>query len=291
MVLQNGNVIAEQWMGDGAPDKPHILNSVSKTFAATAIGFAVSDGLLSLDDTVISFFPNDLPDSISDNLKAMTIRDLLMMASGHDTDPTALIRNGDKPNWTYEFLNAPVIHQPGSYFCYNSLATYMLSAILQQTTGVKLVDYLNDKLFIPLEIEKPQWDESPQCINIGGWGLYLKTEDLAKMGQFLLQKGNWKGEQLLPASWIDEATTAQIDCYPAGMRPENLKLSKDKSDWIQGYGYQMWRCRHNGIRADGAKGQFIILLPEQDAVVVLTADLLDMQDEINLVWDYILPAL
>lgn len=291
MVVQHGNVVAEQWMGEGAPDKPHILNSVSKTFTATAIGFAVSDGLLSLDDSVISFFPNDLPDTLSENLKAMTVRDLLTMSSGHDTDPTSLVRKTDNLNWAKEFLSAPIMHKPGTYFCYNSLGTYMLSAIIQQKTGMKLVDYLNEKLFIPLNIEKPQWDESPQGINTGGWGLYLKTEDLAKMGQFLLQKGTWEDQQLLPASWIEEATTAKIDCYPAGMRPENVKLTKEDSDWVQGYGYQMWLCRHNGVRADGAKGQFIILLPEQDAVVVLTADLLDMQDEINLVWKYILPAL
>ena len=129
------------------------------------------------------------------------------------------------------------------------------------------------------------------CIRDSGWGLYLKTEDLAKMGQFFLQKGKWNDKQLLPESWIEEATTSKIASLPAGMRPENLKMKPKDSDWLQGYGYQMWRCRHNAVRADGANGQYIIILPEQDAVIAMTANIGDMQAEINLIWKYILPAL
>ena len=289
MIVKDGDVMAEAFLNGGAPDEPHILNSVSKTFTATAVGFAVADGLLSIDDKVISFFPDQLPETISPNLAAMTVKDLLTMSCGHDTEPISFVRNRDESlNWVSTFLAHPVEHEPGTFFLYNSPGTYMLSAIIQQKTGKKLVDYLNEKLFIPLDIDYPRWDESPQGINTGGWGLYLKTEDLAKMGQFLLQQGNWNGQQLLPASWIKEATASQIESLPAGVRRENLTMQAADSDWLQGYGYQMWRCRHNAVRADGARGQFIILLPENDTVIVLTAEQDDMQAEINLVWDYFL---
>jgi CubicO group peptidase (beta-lactamase class C family) len=186
------------------------------------------------------------------------------------------------------FLALPIEHKPGTKFVYNSLATYMLSAIVQKVTGEKVIDYLYPRLFRPLGIVGAKWEVSPTGINTGGWGLYIKTEDMAKMGQFTLQKGKWNGKQLLPTAWFDEATAAHITqppvWFPAGGDVKD-------SDWVQGYGYQLWRCRHNAFRADGANGQFIIVLPEKDAVIVTTANITDMQGEINLIWDNLLPAL
>lgn len=291
MVLQHGKVIAAKWMGEGDENKPHVLNSVSKTFTATAIGFAVAEGKLKVTDKVISFFPDKLPAEISPNLKEMEIRHLLTMSCGHDADPTGQVRKQEGADWVQGFLAIPVVHEPGTFFIYNSLGTYMLSAIVQKVTGQKVIDYLTPRLFQPLGITDASWEESPQGIDCGGWGLYLKTEDLAKMGQLFLQKGKWNGKQLLPESWIEEATTSKIASLPAGMRPENLTMKPQDSDWLQGYGYQMWRCRHNGFRADGAAGQYIIVLPEKDAVIVTTANINDMQAEINLIWKHILPAL
>ena len=126
---------------------------------------------------------------------------------------------------------------------------------------------------------------------LGGWGLHLKTEDLAKLGQFYLQKGKWNGKQLLSEAWIEEASTAQVPSLPAGVKRENLKVKAKDSDWLQGYGYQLWRSRHNSYRADGANGQFVLVLPEKDAVIVATANIQDMQGEINLIWKHLLPAL
>ena len=148
------------------------------------------------------------------------------MSSGHDVDPTALVRQkgNEKADWAKLFLSAPLVHKPGTYFVYNSLGTYMLSAIIQKVTGEKVINYLYPRLFRPLGIVGATWEESPQGINCGGGGLYLKTEDLAKMGQFFLQKGKWNDKQLLPESWIEEATTSKIASLPAGMRPENLKM-------------------------------------------------------------------
>lgn len=293
MIVKDGDVVKEQWLSKGERNEPHVLNSVSKTFTATAVGLAVADGLLDVNDKVISFFPDKLPAEVSDNLKNLEIRHLLTMTSGHDVDPTSLVRKkgNEDADWVATFLAAPLDHEPGTFYCYNSLGTYVLSAIVQKVTGEKVIDYLYPRLFRPLGIVGAIWQESPQGINCGGWGLYLKTEDLAKMGQLILQNGEWNGEQLIPASWIAEATSKKVDSLPAGARKDTLKIKAKDSDWLQGYGYQMWRCRHNGVRADGANGQYIIVLPEKDAVIAMTADINNMQEEINLVWKYLLPAL
>lgn len=296
MIVQHGNVLAEKWMSEGKEDEPHVLNSVSKTFTASAIGFAIAEGKLKLTDKVISFFPDQLPANISENLEAMTIRDLLTMTCGHDGDLRSnerAAKNADK-GWVEQFLAYPVDHKPGTFFAYNSPGTYMLSAIVQKVTGEKLVDYLYPRLFRPLGIVNVKWQESPEGINCGGWGLYLKTEDLAKMGQLFLQKGKWNGQQVLPEEWIAEASAKQVASFPAGMDPEaakKSKISEKTNDWMQGYGYQMWRCRHNAYRADGADGQYILVIPEKDAVIAVTAHIGDMQAELDLIWKYLLPAL
>ncbi len=287
MIIQHGKVVVEKWLGENAPNKSHIMFSVSKTFTATAIGFAVTENRINVSDKVISYFPDDLPDTISPYLADLEIRDLLTMSVGHDTDPTYNIKNNET-NWERMFLATPIVYEPGTKFVYNSLATYILSAIVQKVTGEKVIDYLYPRLFRPLGIAGAAWETSPSGINNGGWGLYIKTEDMAKMGQFLLQKGNLNGKQLLPEAWFDEATSVKIRQGPVWISPDT---NPDDSDWLQGYCYQLWRCRHNAFRADGAKGQFIIVLPEQDAVIVTTANIDDMQAEINLIWEYLLPAL
>jgi CubicO group peptidase (beta-lactamase class C family)/predicted glycoside hydrolase/deacetylase ChbG (UPF0249 family) len=287
MVLRHGKIIAEKWFGDNSPYKNHVMHSVSKTFTATAVGFAVAENRLKVSDKVISYFPDDLPNKVSPYLADLEIRDLLTMTVGHDTDPTDIIRE-ESVNWEQMFLATPILHEPGTKFVYNSMATYMLSAIVQKVTGQKLTDYLYPRLFRPLGIAAAEWETSPTGVNNGGWGLYIKTEDMAKMGQFMLQKGIWNGKQLLPEAWFEEATSAKIMQAPVWVKPGT---KAENSDWMQGYGYQLWRCRHNAYRADGAHGQFIIVIPEKDAVIVTTANADDMQAEIDLIWEYLLPAL
>ena len=284
MILKEGKVVYERWFGDDAPGKNHVMWSVSKTWTTIAVGFAIAEGKLTVEDKVISFFPNDLPDEVSENLATLRVKDLLTMSVGHDNDPTNTTRNA-QGSWEKLFLAYPIPHKPGTKFVYNSLATYMLSSIVRKTTGENLIDYLKPRLFEPLGIEGARWDSNPAGTNLGGWGLYVKTEDMAKLGQLLLQKGNWDGKQLLLEAWVEEATTLKI------LQDPNVDLAKSNSDWNQGYCYQMWRCRHNGFRADGMNGQFIVVLPEQQAVVALTANIGNMQAELNLVWEYLLPSL
>ena len=291
MIVKDGQVIFSRWQSEGVDSVPHVLHSVSKTFTATAVGLAIADGKMALTDKVIDYFPDKLPAEVSDNLKAMTVRDLLTMSCGHDVEPS--FRNPEQ-EWVTAFLAHPVVHEPGTFYLYNSLGTYMLSAIVQQVTGEKVVDYLTPRLFEPLYIDKPKWEESPQGINCGGWGLYLKTEDLAKMGQLLLQKGEWNGKQLIPAEWVAEMSKKQVESINPGTRIEQAAergMTKETSDWMQGYGYQMWRCRPGCFRADGARGQYIIVVPDKNAVIAITSNVEDLQGELNLVWDNILPVL
>lgn len=283
MVMRHGKVIAEGWWNPYRPDLKHTMYSVSKSFTATAVGFAVSEKKLTVEDKVISFFPDDVPAQVSPNLSKLKVKDLLSMTVGQEPDPTfQVVRSSD---WVKTFLATPVLHEPGSKFLYNSAATYMLSAIVQKVTGQKIIDYLTPRLFAPLGISGIDWEVDPDNINVGGWGLRLKTEDMAKFGQLFLQKGKWNGKQILPEAWVEEATTKKIEQDPSASQAK-----KDSSDWLQGYCYQMWRSRNNSYRGDGAYGQFIIVLPEKDAVVAITAETSDMQGEFNILWQHLLPA-
>lgn len=279
MLIRHGQVVAEAWWKPQSADEQHVLWSLSKSFTSTAVGMAAADGKLSIDDPVLTFFPSEGPSEPSANLKAMRVRDLLTMTTGHQ-EVLNLRDQKAETNWTSAFLSHPVPHKPGTHFAYNTAATYMLSAIVQKVTGQSLLDYLKPRLFDPLGIENPKWDVSPQGISIGGYGLFIRTEDIAKFGQLYVQKGQWHGKQLVPAAWVEQATSKQVS-----------NGSNPNSDWDQGYGFQFWRCRHGVYRGDGKAGQFCIVLPEQDAVIAITANTGDMQAELNIVWSKLLPAL
>ncbi len=285
MMLRHGKVVAEAWNHPYKPELKHTLYSCSKSFTATAIGFAVAEKKLTVLDKVISFFPDKVPAKISDHLAALTIKDLLTMSVGHDKEPIGPIIS-QEDDWVKGFLAAPIQHAPGTRFLYNSIATYMLSAIVQKVTRLTLIDYLTPRLFTPLGITGMDWETDPMGIQVGGWGLRLKTEDMAKFGQLFLQKGMWQGKQIIPSSWIEEATTVKIMQDPSASQGR-----KDSSDWLQGYCYQMWRSRHNSYRGDGANGQYILVFPELDAVIAVTSEAPDMQGEFNLIWQYLYTAL
>lgn len=282
MIVRHGHVVAEGWWYPYAANEPHVLFSLSKSFTSTAIGLAIAEGLLSLDSRVLDFFPNERPAEVSDYLAAMTVHDLLAMATGHDKDTTGALHEREDGNWVAAFLAQPVTHPPGTHFVYNSGATYMLSAILQTVTGITLLDYLQPRLFQPLGIENPTWESCPRGINVGGWGLSIRTEDIARFGQLYLQEGVWQGKQLVPAEWIAQATAKQVD---------NDTGHTQNIDWRQGYGYQFWRCRYGAYRGDGAFGQFCVVLPEQQTVIAITSGLSNMQAVLDLVWQHLLPAL
>ena len=282
MLVRHGHVVAEGWWAPYDRDTPHMLYSLSKSFTSTAVGFAVAEGKLSLDDPVIKFFPDEAPADPSVNLRAMRVRDLLRMNTGNQLEAPINVNDPTKQTetWVKTFLTHSVPFKPGTHFLYNSPATYMLSAIVQKTTGMTVLDYLRPRLFEPLGFKDPVWISSPQGITAGAYGLSVRTEELARFGELYLHQGLWNGKQLIPANWIAQATSMQTS---TGSAPA--------SDWDQGYGYQFWRSRHNSFRGDGAFGQFCMIIPELDAVVAITSGVRNMQQVMNLVWDKLLPAM
>ena len=282
MLLRHGSVVAEGWWSPYRRGDPHMLFSLSKSFTSTAVGLAVAEGYFSIDDPVLSFFPDEAATQPSAHLAAMRVRHLLSMTTGHTVDTWASMVERPEGDWSKGFFAVPVVHAPGTHFLYNTGATYMLAAIVQKTTGARLIEYLEPRLFAPLGIERAVWDASPEGIATGGVGLRLTTEDIARFGQLYLQNGVWQGRRLLSGAWITEATTAQSEL-----------TANSQSDWTQGYGYQFWRCRHGAYRGDGVFGQYCIIMSEQDAVLAITGgmDVLDAPLPLNLVWELLLPAM
>lgn len=263
MVLKDGEKIAEYYDCCCDKDFLNICFSASKTFTAAAVGFAADDGLLDIHDKVISFFSEDeLPEVISDTLKELDIYNLLRMSSGLVADPVGPIWSGVLENPVREGLQGGFSFYPGEKFSYNSFNTFLLSAIVTKVTGKPAHKYLEEKLFTPLGIRNYVWDTTLEGYSMGGWGLYLTTEGLAKMGQFLLNKGEWKGKRLLSEKWVEAMTSPHI--APLGNYDSN-------PDLYSGYGYQTWMCSRKGsFRLDGAYGQWVIICPDKNAVIVIT---------------------
>jgi len=287
MLIRHGKVISEAWWKPYAADKVHSMYSVSKSWTSTAIGFAVSEKRLSVQDKVISFFPEyaDLKDKPF--IQDLRVQDLLTMSVGHEKEPLRSVIVM-QPDWIRGFLNHPIVAKPGTKFLYNTLATYMLSAIIQKVTGETTLAYLKPRLLDPLHITGIDWESDQKGINVGGWGIRVKTEDMAKLGLLYLNKGKFEGKQILPAAWVEEATSKHIDQEPDATAEK--RATGQYADWIQGYGYQFWRSRHNSFRGDGAYGQYILMMPEQDAVLIITSESQDLPDDLNQVWTNLLPA-
>lgn len=270
MVLRHGRVVGEVYPQPFDARYKHTVFSCSKTFVAAAVGLAVADNRLRLDDRVAVFFPEMLPDSVSPALADMTVRHLLTMTSG--VKPDWQLRNHSR-QWVRDFLAKPV-HEPGKHFAYDSMVTYLLAAIVQKVTGKTLLDYLQERIFTPLNIHDVAWEVSPEGIQTGGWGLHIQAESMAKFGQLLLQGGCWQGRQLLPRWWVEQMSARQMETGG------------------DAYGFQMWLCEYAGaVRADGALGQYILIIPDKDMVVVITeCSLNNGRPQRRLVWNGLLPA-
>lgn len=278
MVVRHGKVIAEAHPAPFMKDDVHTLYSCSKTFTMLAIGMLVDDGKLSVNDKVIDLLPDKAPVEKSDALKAMTVKHLLTMTAGI-TPALELRQEGD--DWVRIWLAQPVTKL--GIFQYDSFCTFMLSAIVQRITGKTLLEFLNERFFHPLGIYEADWEESPDGINVGGWGLRLTAESMAKAGICMMNGGKWQGKQLISAKWIDEASQAHTN-----YSNPDPKLT----DTNQGYCYQMWRCLlPDAFRADGAYGQFIVMSPERDLVVVITGVSNNTGKELACIWNQLIPGI
>jgi CubicO group peptidase (beta-lactamase class C family) len=278
MVVRHGHVVAERWWQPYAPETPHLLYSLSKSFTSTALGFAVAEGLVDLDATVLSYFPEHAAAVTDERARAIRVRHVAAMASGHEDETFDRALAAGDGDMLLGLLLVPPEREPGSVFAYNQPCTYALAAIIRRVSGGSLSAYLRPRLYEPLGITQAGWQRDALGRELGYAGLHAPTEAVAKLGQLYLRHGEWAGRQLLSPEWVAQATRSHI----ATNRPD--------PDWDQGYGFQFWRSRH-GYRGDGAFGQFMLVLPEADAVVAVTSQSPEMQVVLDAVWTHLLPAL
>jgi hypothetical protein len=284
MVLRHGHVVAEGWWTPYAAGGLQLVYSLSKSFTATAAALAMGDGLLSLDEPVLSYFPELEGVVHHRRARAMLVRHLASMATGHLEDTWPLVEGAPGTGPVERFLQLPPEQEPGSVFAYNQSATYVLAAIVQRVTGTTLTGYLRPRLFGPLGMAEARWQQDASGRQLGFTGLYTTTSAVARLGLLYLQGGMWQGRQLLPPGWAAEASRPHV-ATSNRRRP----LGPPEPDWDQGYGYQFWVGRH-GYRGDGAFGQYCLVLPEQDVVIAITGQTPTMQRVLDMVWQHMLPA-
>lgn len=261
MIMRHGKVCAEGWWAPYASGIRHGLQSHTKTYAATAVGIAYTEGLLKLTDRIVDIFPDEIPENPSENLKKLTVRDVLCMGCGMDTMPRP------SKDWIREFLATPVNHVPGTTFMYNSTGSTFLGAIVRKLTGLGLHDYLKPRLFdkIGIDAENLRWITMPDGMEIGGGGLFATTEDNLRLMKLYADGGVWEGERILAEDYVKLATSKQNDSAT------ERAVNPPAEDNFVGYGFQIWMCRPKGVyRADGAMGQFTIVFPERDMLLAIT---------------------
>lgn len=291
MALDHGKVVFDRCYGGKTPESMLSVYSISKTVLALAVGIAVDEGLFSVEDRVIDFFPDALPEYVSDTLSTMTVRHLLTMTCGLEETPRliGIFSNGEKDfDWIREFFASRLRHMPGTQFYYNFFASYIVAAILEKTSGTSVMDYIRPRLLEPLHITDMEWENSPQGICVGGWGMLLCAEDVAKLGQLLLQRGRWNGRRIVSAQWVDTMTSKLVESAPLNAytirkySPE--ELSDPENEHSQGYGYFVWQGKYGTFRMEGMTGNFAIVSPEKETVLVILSHANMDQEYINLIW-------
>lgn len=281
LIMRHGQICLEGWWAPYAPQIVHSLQSHTKTYAATAVGLAVTQGYVRLTDRIVELFPDLAPAHPSENLSLMTVHDVLCMGCGMETMPPPTV------NWIRDFLATPVVHRPGTSFMYNSLGSTLLCAIVERVTGRKTADFLKTELFDKIGIDAADllWEYMLYGTEVGGGGLYAKTEDNLRLMKLYADGGVWNGERLLSEDFVRRATTRQIDS--ATERLGN-PLATDN---FLGYGYQIWMCQPQGAyRADGAMGQFTIVVPERDLIISVTETANGAhwaQNTLNIIWEFL----
>ncbi len=294
LMVRDGAVVAEGFWRPYAADRVHMQHSATKSWTAAAVGLAIDDGRLSLDDKVASFFPEHLPPGPSENLLAMTVRDLLTMRTGHASGISGGEWRGRSDSWVRAFLAEKVPTPPGTEFIYSSGSSYMLSAIVTRVTGETARDLLARRVFAPLGMGEVRWDISPEGFSTGGNGLTCASEDVAKFGLLHLRRGLWRGERVLPEWWVREATHPHVAEARLGAMDGRRYAAPSGGDGVKrhGYGYHWWMTPFGGTRASGIFGQHCIVLPDQDAVIVFTSALRPGDSRLlDLTWSHLVPAL
>lgn len=246
-----------EWLFE--PDIRRNVYSAGKSFVSAAVGFAIEEGLLSLEEKLTDAFAGDLPEEPSENLKKATVRDTLTMCLGQRraflmAEERTCLKEKD---WVRYALAQPFEDTPGTRFVYSNVGAYLAGVLIQERAGCDLLTYLEPRLLEPLEIGKTVWEVDPLGRTFGASGLFLSLRELHRFGMLYLQKGQWNGRQILPSGWVEESTRKQVD---------NGK---------EGYGYLFWRERENAYLADGKFCQWTLVLPNRNAVISLTGEVRD----------------
>lgn len=255
MVSQNGRLLGKKTWGS---DCRRNVYSAAKSITACAVGFAIQEGLLTLEEPLTSAFAQDLPQMVSDNLAKATVRDLLTMCLGQERAEMMAAQRAKYPeqNWVKLSLSFPFVYEPGTHFVYNNVGPYLAGVLVQRRAGCNLVDYLMPRLFSPLGISRPDWGTDPLGNTFGSSDLLMSLEEFHQFGLFCLQTGRWEGKQLLHADWMLECTKKQV---------ENNKDS-------YGYGYCFWGGPNDTFRAEGKWGQLSLVDRSKQAVITVMGD-------------------
>ncbi len=281
MIMRHGKLCAQGWWAPFGPNVRHGLQSHTKTYAATAVGIAYTEGLLKLDERLIDIFPDESPKDPSENLQKLTVRDVLCMGCGMDEMPRPT------KDWIRDFLHTPVNHVPGTTYMYNSTGSTMLGAIVRKKTGLGLHEYLTPRLFHKLGIDPDnlRWMCMPDGMEVGGGGLFATTEDNLRLMKLYADGGVWEGERILAEDYVRLATTNQNDSATEAIN------NPEAFDNFLGYGFQIWMCKPNGAyRADGAMGQFTIVLPELDMLIAINETAVGAhwaQSTLDITWRFV----
>lgn len=260
-IMRHGKICAEGWWSPYAPGIRHNLMSLTKTYAATAIGIAYTEKLLKLTDRIIDIFPEKSPVHPDNLLAGLTVRNVLCMSCGMESVPSPTI------DWIKEFIATPVKYAPGTRFMYNSIGSSLLGAIIKKLTGLGLCEYLKPRLFDKIGIDSTnlRWAKMPDGIEAGGAGLSATTEDNLRLMKLYADGGVFEGERILSYEYMKCAITKQIDTSSEAIK---CPFAKDN---FNGYGFQIWMCQPEGVyRADGAMGQYAIVCPKQDMIISIT---------------------
>ena len=283
MIVRRGHVVAEGWWAPYSADRPHLLYSLTKSFTSVAVGLAIADGLLALDDRVVDVLPDRVPADISDQARRITVHHLLSMTAGHRTDSLADAWGLEPGDLVKGFLRVPFFFPEGTEHTYDNATTFVLARMVERVTGRGLPELLDERLFAPMGVEHAEWDRVAGGAAFGFHGLHLTTEAVAAFGELLRREGRWGDRQLVPRDWVRLATRRHVGTRSAEADPA-------ATEWLCGYGYQFWMSRH-GYFGNGAYGQQCVVVPEHDLVLVLTGNTDDAQATFDAIWDCLLPGL
>jgi CubicO group peptidase (beta-lactamase class C family) len=283
MVVHRGHVVAEGWWAPYSAERPHLLYSLTKSFTSVAVGLAIADGVLSLDDRLVDVLPDHVPADISEQGRRITVHHLLSMTAGHSVDSLDVAWRLEPGDLVKGFLRVPFSEVEGTRHTYDNATTFVLARMVERVTGRGLPELLDERVFQPMGIEGAEWDRVASGAAFGFHGLHLTTEAVAAFGELLLRGGLWGDRQLVPREWLELATRPHIETLP-------LPNWSPNPDFLCGYGYQFWISRH-GYHGHGAFGQYCVVVPSHDLVIVLTGAVGPTDVLPGLFWDCLLPGL